>query len=143
MNTDRIILFNVFIVFLFFVFAHLSSSSAITISGAVDEFIIVMVEFPFIVNDPVALILNLYGFTICVCFVPLLYSDFCVYGSFWNDASSNKTIISFVVILCSFKFFLTVLQHLMVILKILDMLCCNCILIFSQFFLFALNYNLH
>lgn len=76
--------------FLFFVFVHLSSISAIAISGAVDEFVIVIVEFSFIVNDPVALILNLYGFTICVCFVPLLYSDFCVYGSFWNDTSSNK-----------------------------------------------------
>ena len=62
--------------FLFFVFAHLSSSSAIAISGAVEEFVIVMVEFPFIVNDPVALILNLYGFTTCVCFVPFLYNDF-------------------------------------------------------------------
>ena len=64
--------------FLFFVFEHLSSSSAIAISGAVEEFVIVMVEFPFIVNDPVALILNLYGFIICVCLVPCLYNDFCV-----------------------------------------------------------------
>ena len=47
--------------FLFFVFAHLSSSSAIAISGAVEEFVIVMVEFPFIVNDPVALILICMG----------------------------------------------------------------------------------
>lgn len=62
--------------FLFFVFAYLSSNNAIAISGAVEEFVIVMVEFPFIVNDPVAFILNLYGFTICVCFVPRLYNDF-------------------------------------------------------------------
>ena len=40
-------------------FAHLNSNSAIAISGAVEEFVIVMVEFPLIVNDPVALILNL------------------------------------------------------------------------------------
>jgi len=40
--------------------------------GAVDEFVIVMVEFPFIANDPVAFILNLYGFIVCVCFVPFL-----------------------------------------------------------------------
>jgi len=70
------ILFSESIVFLFFVFAHLNSNSAIAISGAVDEFVIVIVEFPFIANDPVALILNLYGFTICVCLVPLLYNDF-------------------------------------------------------------------
>lgn len=66
------ILFNIFTVFLFFVFAHLSSKSAIAISGAVEEFVIVMVEFPFIANDPVAFILNLYGFIVCVCFVPFL-----------------------------------------------------------------------
>lgn len=52
-------LFNNSMVFLFFVFAHLNSRNAIAISGAVDEFVIVMVEFPFIANDPVALILNL------------------------------------------------------------------------------------
>ena len=52
-------LFNNFMVFLFFVFAHLNSRNAVAISGAVDEFVIVMVEFPFIANDPVALILNL------------------------------------------------------------------------------------
>lgn len=69
-------LFNKFIEFLFFVFAHLNSRSAIAISGAVDEFVIVMVEFPLIANDPVAFILNLYGFTVCICFVPLLYNDF-------------------------------------------------------------------
>ena len=40
-------------------FAHLNSRSAIAISGAVDEFVIVIVEFPFIAKDPVALILNL------------------------------------------------------------------------------------
>lgn len=68
--TSDIILFNVFTVFLLFVFAILNSRNAIAISGAMDEFVIVMVEFPFIVNDPVALILNLYGFTVCVCFVP-------------------------------------------------------------------------
>jgi hypothetical protein len=56
--------------------AILNSRSAIAISGAVEEFVIVMVEFPFIVNDPVALILNLYGFIVCVCFVPFLYNDF-------------------------------------------------------------------
>lgn len=66
------ILFNIFTVFLFFVFAHRNSKSAIAISGAVEEFVIVMVEFPFIANDPVAFILNLYGFIVCVCFVPLL-----------------------------------------------------------------------
>lgn len=55
-----------------FVFAHLSFNKAIAISGAVEELVIVMVEFPFIANDPVALILNLYGFIVCVCFVPLL-----------------------------------------------------------------------
>ena len=74
--TLDIILFSIFIVFLLFVFAILNSRSAIAISGAVEEFVIVMVEFPFIVNDPVALILNLYGFTVCVCFVPCLYNDF-------------------------------------------------------------------
>jgi len=57
--TSDIILFNIFTVSLLFVFAILNSKSAIAISGAVDEFVIVMVEFPFIVNDPVALILNL------------------------------------------------------------------------------------
>jgi hypothetical protein len=57
--TSSIILFNNFTVFLFFVFAHLNSKRAIAISGAVDEFVIVMVEFPLIANDPVALILNL------------------------------------------------------------------------------------
>ena len=65
-------LFNNFMVFLFFVFAHLNSKNAVAISGAVDEFVIVMVEFPFIANDPVALILNLWGFTICICSVPCL-----------------------------------------------------------------------
>lgn len=74
--TSDIILFSIFTVFLFFVFAILNSRSAIAISGAVDEFVIVMVEFPFIVNDPVALILNLYGFTVCVCLVPFLYNVF-------------------------------------------------------------------
>ena len=74
--TLLIILFSIFTVFLLFVFAILNSRSAIAISGAVDDFVIVMVEFPFIVNDPVALILNLYGFTVCVCFVPCLYNDF-------------------------------------------------------------------
>ena len=49
-------------VFLFFVFAILNSNNAIAISGAVEEFVIVMVEFPLIANDPVALILNLYGY---------------------------------------------------------------------------------
>ena len=70
--TSNIILFNIFTVFLLFVFAILNSRSAIAISGAVDEFVIVMVEFPFIVSDPMALILNLYGFTVCVCLVPFL-----------------------------------------------------------------------
>jgi hypothetical protein len=74
--TSDIILFSILTVFSLFVFATLNSRSAIAISGAVDEFVIVMVEFPFIVNDPVALILNLYGFTVCVCFVPCLYNDF-------------------------------------------------------------------
>ena len=74
--TSLIILFNDFTVFLLFVFAILNSSNAIAISGAVEEFVIVMVEFPLIANDPVALILNLYGFIICVCFVPCLYNDF-------------------------------------------------------------------
>lgn len=74
--TSDIILFSIFTVFLFFVFAILNSRSAIAIFGAVDEFVIVMVEFPFIVNDPVALILNLYGFTVCVCLVPFLYNVF-------------------------------------------------------------------
>ena len=46
-------------VFLYFVFAILNSNSAIAISGAVEEFVIVIVEFPLIANDPVALILNL------------------------------------------------------------------------------------
>ena len=71
-----IILFNDFTVFLLFVLAILNSSNAIAISGAVEEFVIVMVEFPLIANDPVAFILNLYGFTVCICFVPLLYNDF-------------------------------------------------------------------
>jgi hypothetical protein len=44
---------------LFLVLAHLNSKRAIAISGAVEEFVIVMVEFPLIANDPVALILNL------------------------------------------------------------------------------------
>lgn len=74
--TSEIILFSIFTVFLLFVFATLNSKSAIAISGAVEEFVIVMVEFPFIANDPVALILNLYGFTVCVCLVPCLYNDF-------------------------------------------------------------------
>ena len=74
--TSLIILFNDFTVFLLFVFAILNSSNAIAISGAVEEFVIVMVEFPLIANDPVALILNLYGFIICVCFVPCLYMIF-------------------------------------------------------------------
>lgn len=47
------------IVFLLVRFAFLSSVSAIAISGDVDEFVMVIVEFPFIVSDPVALILNL------------------------------------------------------------------------------------
>ena len=33
-------------------FTHLNSNSVIAISGVVDEFGIVIVEFPFIVNDP-------------------------------------------------------------------------------------------
>lgn len=74
--TSDIILFSIFLVFLLFVFAIRNSRNAIAISGAVDEFVIVIVEFPFMVNDPVAFILNLYGFTFCVCFVPLLYNDF-------------------------------------------------------------------
>ena len=74
--TLEIIFFSIFTVFLLFVLVILNSRSAIAISGAVEEFVIVMVEFPFIVNDPVALILNLYGFTVCVCFVPFLYNDF-------------------------------------------------------------------
>jgi hypothetical protein len=74
--TLEIIFFSIFTVFLLFVLAILNSRSAIAISGAVEEFVIVMVEFPFIVNDPVALILNLYGFIVCVCFVPFLYNDF-------------------------------------------------------------------
>ena len=57
--TSSIILFNNFTVFLFFVLAHLNSKRAIAISGAVEEFVIVMVEFPLIAKDPVALILNL------------------------------------------------------------------------------------
>lgn len=57
--TSSIILFNNLTVFLFFVLVHLNSRSAIAISGAVEEFVIVMVEFPFIAKDPVALILNL------------------------------------------------------------------------------------
>ena len=44
---------------LFFVLIHLNFRSAIAISGAVEEFVIVMVDFPFIDNDHVALILNL------------------------------------------------------------------------------------
>ena len=74
--TLEIIFFSIFTVFLLFVLTILNSRSAIAISGAVEEFVIVMVEFPFIVNDPVALILNLYGFIVCVCFVPFLYNDF-------------------------------------------------------------------
>ena len=46
-------------VFFFFVFAILNSNNAIAISGAVEEFVIVMVEFPLIAKDAVALILNL------------------------------------------------------------------------------------
>ena len=57
--TSFIIIFNNFTVFLFFVFTHLNSKSAIAISGAVDEFVIVMVEFSFIADDHVVLILNL------------------------------------------------------------------------------------
>uniref|UniRef100_UPI001EE6786E hypothetical protein n=1 Tax=Methanobrevibacter smithii TaxID=2173 RepID=UPI001EE6786E len=57
--TSSIILFNNFTTFLFFVLIHLNFRSAIAISGAVEEFVIVMVDFPFIDNDPVALILNL------------------------------------------------------------------------------------
>ena len=34
-------------------------TATIAISGAVEEFVIVMVEFPLIAKDPVALILNL------------------------------------------------------------------------------------
>jgi hypothetical protein len=54
-----IILFNSLIDFLSFVLAILSSKRAIAISGAVEEFVIVIVEFSLIANDPVAFILNL------------------------------------------------------------------------------------
>lgn len=54
------------------VFANLVSKKAIEISGPVDEFVKVMFEFPFIVNEPEAFVLILYGFTICVCLVPFL-----------------------------------------------------------------------
>ncbi|WP_295871437.1 hypothetical protein [Methanobrevibacter smithii] len=57
--TSSIILFDNFMAFLFFVLIHLNFRSAIAISGAVEEFVIVMVDFPFIDNDHVALILNL------------------------------------------------------------------------------------
>ena len=49
--------------------AFLNSNRDIAISGAVEEFVIVIVELPFIARDPVAFILNLYGFTEFLCFV--------------------------------------------------------------------------
>ena len=59
MHKRRIEIDIFLIVFLFFVFAILNSNNAIAISGAVEEFVIVMVEFTLIAKDPVALILNL------------------------------------------------------------------------------------
>ena len=50
---------NDFLVFFSFKFSFLSSINAIAISGAVDEFVIVMLELPFIVRDPMAFALNL------------------------------------------------------------------------------------
>ena len=65
------------------------------ISGPVDECVVVKLELPFMVNDPVALILNLYGETICIFFFPFFDKVLIVFGRFWNDDSSKNTIISF------------------------------------------------
>lgn len=54
------------LVYFFLVFVHLSSNNVIVILGGIEEFVIIVVEFLFIVNDSVALILDLRKFTICV-----------------------------------------------------------------------------
>lgn len=69
--------------------------NAKAISGPVDECVVVKLDSPFMVNNPVALILNLYGETICIFLVPFLDSVLIVFGRFWNDDSSNNTMISF------------------------------------------------
>lgn len=57
------IVFNSLTCPIFVELAFLNSNRDIAISGAVEEFVIVIVELPFIARDPVAFILNLYGFT--------------------------------------------------------------------------------
>ena len=69
--------------------------NAKAISGPVDECVVVKLELPFMVNDPVAFILNLQGETICIFFFPFFDNVLIVFGRFWNDDSSNNTIISF------------------------------------------------
>ena len=51
-----VISFSMFLVVFVFVFFNLSSMSAIATSGAVDEFVRVRDEFPFIVNDPIVFV---------------------------------------------------------------------------------------
>ncbi|KZX12331.1 hypothetical protein MBORA_12460 [Methanobrevibacter oralis] len=53
------ILFNNLTNSIFVELAFLNSNRDIAISGAVEEFVIVIVELPFIARDPVAFILNL------------------------------------------------------------------------------------
>lgn len=54
-NISSTLLSVKFTVFLFFVFAPLNSKIAIAISRDFEEFVIVIVEFPFIAKNPVAL----------------------------------------------------------------------------------------
>lgn len=106
--------FNMFLVVFVFVFFNLSSMSAIATSGAVDEFVRVRDEFPFIVNDPIVFVFILYGFIFCRFFVPFLYSVLLVYGAFMNDASSNSTMMSSGFICAFSKFFLEFFLRLLV-----------------------------
>ena len=82
-----------FLVVFVFVFFNISSMSAIATSGAVDEFVRVKDEFPFIVNDLIVFVFILYRFIFCRFFVPFLYNVLLVYGAFINDASSNNTMM--------------------------------------------------
>lgn len=54
--------------------------NAKAIYGPVEECVVVKLELPFMVNDPVALILNLYGETICIFLVPFFDSVLIVFG---------------------------------------------------------------
>ena len=71
-------------------------------SGAVEEWVVSKSLLPFIVNEPVAFTLNLYGETIAILSVSFLYSVLILFGWFWNEDSSNKTIMSLWVTLCFF-----------------------------------------